>query len=120
MGSDIIVALKEAAANNTTLFALNPPALPGDRHAVQVVPAQTHEAGQTIRCGDVVVPQVRQTNAVLGLQLNRQWGLLYCINETRLAIGVTSWQSRLPANASGLGGGELVRLALERSRNAHQ
>jgi len=46
--------------------------------------------------------------------------MLHGVNENRVAIGVTDWTSRLNRGTAGDAGPDLVRLALERSRNAHQ
>src|SRR6266446_957655 len=96
MGSDIIVALKEASANGTTLFGLNQHAPPHERHSLQAAPAQFHELGATVPVANLLVPQARQTNAVLGLQTQGHWGFTHGINDYRVAAAVTNWQSRLP------------------------
>ncbi|MBM3996534.1 MAG: hypothetical protein FJ303_20635 [Planctomycetes bacterium] len=119
MGSDMIVALKEASANGTTLFGLNHHAEPDARHSVQVNPGQMHDPGEMLHVGLIEIPQVRQTNSVLGLQRVGQWGFTHGINEHRVAIGVTGWHSRLASNGTSLTGDDLVRLALERSHKAH-
>ncbi len=84
-----------------------------------MAPAQFHELGETVPVANLMVPQVRQTNAVLGLQTPGQWGFTHGVNDYRVAAAATKWQSRLPGNAPGLDGADLVRLALERGRSAH-
>src|ERR1700722_5185830 len=118
MGSDMVVALKEASANRTTLFGLNHHAAPGQRLAVQVASGQMHDPGEVTPTCALHVPQARQTVCVLGMQPLGQWGFVHGVNEKRVAIGMTDWQSRLDKGPQALGGSELVRLTLERSHSA--
>lgn len=118
MGSDMVVALHEASANGTTLFGLNHHAAPEQRHLWRHAAAHCHEAGEVLRFGKLELSQAKHTCAVLGLQPVGQWGLAYGVNEHRVAIGVTSWRSRLGAGDAPLDGQALVRLALERGKSA--
>ena len=118
MGSDMVVALKEASANGTTLFGLNHHAPSGLRHALHVVSGQMHDPGELSHVSALDLPQARQTYAVLGMQPIGQWGFAHGVNEHRVAVGVTQWQSRLKSGPAALAGADLVRLALERSRGA--
>ncbi len=118
MGSDMLVALKDASADGTTLFGLNHYAMADQRHVVQMAPGQMHDAGATIPLGGVNIPQVRQTFSALGLQSAGQWGFVHGVNEHGVAVGVTGWHSRLSADPAPLAGADLVRLTLERSRTA--
>ncbi len=120
MGSDMVVALQEASANGTTLFGLNHHAPPNLRHALHLVPGQLYDAGEFAHASALHVPQARQTYAVLGMQPIGHWGYTHGVNEHRVALGITEWQSRLKGPQGGLDGLELVRLALERGRSAHQ
>jgi hypothetical protein len=118
MGSDLIVALKEASANRTTLFGVNHHATPSQCYAVQIVPGQMHDAGDMVPIQDHQVPQARQTCSALGLQPAGKWGFVHGVNEHRVAIGVTDWQSRLRDGPPALSGIDLTRLCLERSHSA--
>ena len=118
MGSDIVVALKEASATKATVFGLNHFAKLGQRHSLQIVPGHFHEPGQLVPIANLSLPQARQTFTVLGLQAHGEWGFSHGVNEHRVAIGATPWQSRLKGNGAALDGRDLVRLALERSRSA--
>lgn len=119
MGSDMVVALKEASANETTLFGLNHHAAPSQRHSLQVVPGHLHEPGQIVPIANLFLPQVRQTFTVMGMQAHEDWGFPYGVNEHRVTAGVTRWQSRFEEDGSTLDGPDLVRLALERGRSAN-
>jgi hypothetical protein len=118
MGSDMVVALKDASANETTLVGLNHHALPAQRHSVQLVPGHFHEPGQIVPIANLALPQARQTYTVLGLQAQGEWGFEYGVNEHRVSVGATAWHSRIKDRPASLTGADLVRLALERSRTA--
>jgi hypothetical protein len=119
MGSDMILALQEASANRTTIFGLNHHAEGRVRHAVRIVPAMTHEPGENAHTSSFLVPQARQTFAVLGVQSAGAWGFLHGVNEHHVAVGMTEWQSRRGPEQTDDTGADLVRLALERSRSAY-
>jgi hypothetical protein len=118
MGSDIVVALKDASAHGTTVFGLNHYAAKA-RQSVQVVPGHLHDAGELTHASYVTLPAARQTFGVLGVQTAGQWGFTHGVNEHRVAVGLTDWRSRLIGPAPALAGPDLVRLALERGRTAH-
>ena len=118
MGSDMIVALKEASANRTTFFGVNHHASANLRHHLQFVSGQFHDPGESAHVSKFALPQARQTFSVFGLQTAGQWGFDYGVNEHRVAIGVTDWQSRLNSKSEVLHGPDFVRLALERSHGA--
>lgn len=118
MGSDMVVALKDASANETTLVALNHHAVVTDRHFVQIIPGHFHEPGQLVPIANLPLPQARQTYTVLGLQKQGEWGFAHGINENRVTVAATPWQSRIKENGSPLTSPDLVRLSLERSRSA--
>ena len=119
MGSDMVVALKQASANGATLFGLNHHAAVDQRHAVRWVPGQMHIPGEISLSATLKVPQARQTYAVLGIQPIGEWGFTHGVNEHKVTAGVTQWRSRLPVEQAALSGHDLVRLALERGRSAH-
>jgi hypothetical protein len=120
MSSDMVVALQEASANGHTLFALNQYETEFCRRRICSFPAQTPATGTMICSTWFNVPQARHTYAVLGVQPVGRWGFLHGVNECRVAIGATNWKSRLSPSTPCDAAPELVRLALERSRSAHQ
>ena len=118
MGSDIVVALKDASAHGTTLFGLNHYAA-NTLQSVQIVRGHLHNPGDLTHTAALTLPQVRQTFGLLGIQPLGQWGFSHGVNENRVAVGITDWRSRLIGPAPALTGPDFVRLALERSRSAH-
>ena len=84
MGSDMIVALKEASANGTTLFGLNHHAAAHMHHALHLVPGQMHDPGEVAPVSTIAVPQARQT-IPSGHAADQPVGLPHGVNEHRLA-----------------------------------
>src|SRR5438128_5049502 len=80
MGCDMLVALGPATVQGQTLFGLNHYADVRQRCRLRCWPAQNHSPDETIQTAQLELPQVRQTGAVLGLQLGGAWGLLQGCN----------------------------------------
>lgn len=119
MGSDMLLALGSATVTRNTLFGVNQFGPVGNTVSLRYLPARTHATGERIGHPRVELSEVRQTAAVLGLQPAGSWGLRYGVNRHHLAVGVTTWQSRL-AEPGHLDGTDLVRLVLERGSSARQ
>jgi secernin len=118
MGCDMVVALGTATGTGQAFFAANSHRPVDEAQAIRLVPGRTFAAGETLSTRFVQVPQVRQTCTVLAAQPHNHWGYLQGVNEHRVAVGVSDWQSRLERDRPGLLGTELVRLTLERAHNA--
>lgn len=119
MGSDMLVALGSASVQGLTLFGLNHHAA-GRPHHLRLAASCHHAPDATILLGERDLPQARQTCTVLGWQPAGTWGFTHGVNEHRVAVGVATWNSRLPRQQTGLTGAELTRLALERSHSSMQ
>jgi secernin len=120
MGCDTIVALARATRDRVTLFAKNSDRPPRECQRVVQLPRRSHPAGAHVRCQYVEIPQVRETAAVLGSQPYWLWGFEHGMNEHRVAVGNETVFAREPLGPTGLLGMDLVRLALERARNADE
>jgi secernin len=120
MGGDAIAALERATLNGHTLFGHN-----CRRPAVELlelchITGRSHAPEERIETGRVALPQARETYALLGVQTRGHWGLHHGVNLWGVAAGWTRLRTRLKREAPGLGGSDLVRLALERGRTARQ
>lgn len=120
MGCDMIVALGQATVNGHTLIGLNSHRLPRQGQTLCLQKGRPFALGETLRTQHLVLPQARQVFTVLGSQPLGCWGYQHGLNEFQVAIGCSSWQSKLESANPCLTGPDLVRLALERSRNACQ
>jgi hypothetical protein len=118
MASDLVVALGQATVHGSTLFGSNCHADPDQRQRLRRIAGGSHPLDEPVRTTYLRLPQVRQTQTILGHQSEGDWGFTHGLNESHVAIGVTSWHSRMPALGGALTGTDLSRLALERSHTA--
>jgi secernin len=118
MGCDMVVALAPATGNSLAYLAANSHRPVGEAQTVQLVPGRTFAAGESAQAPFVLVQQVRQTHTVLAAGPQGSWGYLQGVNDHRVAVGVSSWQSRFQMDRPGLLGPDLVRLVLERAGSA--
>ena len=120
MGCDSLVALPPTTRDGVTLFAKNSDRPPRECQRIVQLPAARYAPDARVKCQYVDVPQVPETAAVLGSQPYWLWGFEHGINEHRVAIGNQTVFAREPLGKTGLLGMDLVRLGLERSRNADE
>jgi dipeptidase len=120
MGCDMAVALGTATGNGPTLFGANSHRASTEPQGLRFVPGRTFTSGEALPTPFFQVPQVRQTLSVLAVRPNGSWGYVHGVNEHRVAVGCSDWQSRLQREGPGLLGLDLVRLTLERSHSAQQ
>ncbi len=119
MGNDMVAATKLASANQTTLFALNHHAPSSVQASLVLRPGQTHEPGEYSMLRQLRLPEGRHAATVLALQAAERWGYEYGVNEHRVTLGYTSWETRFPNQTTTFHGSDLVRLMLERGQSAH-
>ena len=118
---DSLVARGSRTALGKTLFAKN-----SDRRGREVqpfvqFPAAYHAPGSRVRCTHIEIDQVAETYRLMGHSPAWCWGFEQGINEYGVAIGNHATASReTPEEADGLIGQDLVRLGLERGRNARE
>ncbi|MHB1414585.1 MAG: C69 family dipeptidase [Chloroflexota bacterium] len=117
---DTAVALGNATANGSVIFAKNSDRSPNECQPLCHVPRLAHEAGATVRCQYREVPQVAQTWEVIGARPWWLWGFETGVNEWGVAIGNEAVFSKEPYAETGLLGMDLLRLGLERGRTAHE
>ena len=115
---DSLVALPSATADGATLFAKNSDRPEHECQPLLQVPRQTHAPGSRVRCTYIEIPQVAETARIIGSRPFWQWGFEHGLNEYGVAIGNHTVFTKEALSAPGLIGMDLVRLGLERSRNA--
>jgi hypothetical protein len=118
MASDMVVALAAATLDGQTLFGHNSNRPAGEAQEVVRVPGRAFAPGEGVRTAALELPQVRQTATVLAGRPVGEWGYQHGVNQLGVAVGLTSFRTRLTADAPGLTGPELVRLTLERAHGA--
>jgi dipeptidase len=118
---DSVVAVGSQTSDGITLFAKN-----SDRKPLECQPLLQHAAAHhppraRVRCTHVEIPQVAETYRVMGHSPAWVWGFEHGVNEHAVAIGNHTIFSKEPIDAEpGLIGMDLVRLGLERGRDARE
>lgn len=117
---DSLVALGNATADGSVLFAKNSDRPADECQPLIQVAGQRHTAGTSLRCQYIDIPQVAETAAVIGSQPFWLWGFEHGLNEHGVAIGNHTVFTKDALSGLGLIGMDLVRLGLERARSAEQ
>jgi len=117
---DTLVALGNATADGSVIFAKNSDREPIEAHHIVIVPAAVHPQGSMVRCTYIQIPQVEKTNAVLLAKPFWIWGAEMGANEHGVVIGNEAVFTKVPYDKKpGLIGMDFIRLALERSGNSY-
>ncbi len=118
---DCLVAVGMETADGTTLFGKNSDRPERECQPFVQLTAAAHAPGSMLRCTHVAIPQVPETYAVMGHSPWWVWGFEHGVNEHAVAIGNETVFSKEPIEETpGLIGMDLVRLGLERGRNARE
>jgi secernin len=118
---DTFVALGNSTADGKVLFAKNSDREPNEAHELVIIPRARHQAGELVKCTYIEIPQVEETYQVLLAKPFWIWGAEMGANEFGVAIGNEALFTRDPyGKAHGLIGMDFLRLALERSKTAHE
>lgn len=108
-------------AGGRNLLAKNSDRPVGEAQPLTFAPAADHEAGETLHCTQLTIPQALHTYATLGSRPFWIWGYEMGANEKGLFIGNEAQGSRCPAESGeGLLGMDLLRLGLERAADARE
>jgi dipeptidase len=103
------------------IFGKNSDREPNEAQALEFHPAQTHPAGQMVKCTYLEIPQARETRAVLLSRPFWMWGAEMGANEKGVVIGNEAVFTKMPLDRKGrLIGMDLLRLSLERADTAEQ
>jgi len=118
---DSVVATGLTTVSGATLFAKNSDRHVGEPQPFVQRPAAYHPRGAEVQCTHVTIPEVAETYRVMGHSPWWVWGFEHGVNEHAVAIGNQSVFSREPVEEQpGLIGMDLVRLGLERGRDARE
>lgn len=118
---DTIVALGNSTAEGKVLFAKNSDREPNEAHELAIIPRCQHQAGETVKCTYIEIPQVEETYQVLLAKPFWIWGAEMGANEFGVTIGNEALFTRdAYGKEPGLIGMDFLRLALERSKTAHE
>jgi len=105
----------------TALYGKNSDRKEGECQPLLQFPEAAHPRGSTVQCTHVAIPQVAETYRVLGHSPWWVWGFEHGVNEHGVAIGNHTVFTKEPVEREpGLIGMDLVRLGLERGREARE
>ena len=118
---DTFIALPSITKNNTLIFGKNSDREPNEAQAIVRFPRMKHFEN-TLRCGFINVPQVEETFEIILSKPFWMWGAEMGVNEYGVTIGneAVFTKVKFKKTNNGLSGMDLLRLALERSRTAHE
>ncbi len=118
---DSLVARGSRTADGATIFAKNSDRRGREAQPFVQFPEAYHPRGSTVRCSHIEIDQVAETYRVMGHSPAWCWGFEHGVNEHGVAIGNHATWSRVPLELEpGLIGMDLVRLGLERGRDARE
>ena len=118
---DSLVARGARTADGATLFAKNSDRRGREAQPFVQFPAAYHPRGARVRTTHIEIDQVAETYRVMGHSPEWCWGFEQGVNEHGVAIGNHATWSREPLEETdGLIGMDLVRLGLERGRDARE
>lgn len=116
---DTLVALRGFTREGATIFAKNSDREPNEAQVLEYHPRR-RTTEERVRCTYIDVEQVDEVYAVLISRPYWMWGAEMGVNEYGVAIGNEAVFTKLPYAEKGLTGMDLLRLALERSKNARE
>ena len=117
---DTLVAVGASGSDNgETVFGKNSDRPSDEVQFVVFLPSRKHHTPSKVRCTYISIPQAAETAAVLLSQPYWMWGGEMGANEHGVVIGNEAVWTNEPIRASGgLLGMDLLRLGLERGKNA--
>jgi len=119
--SDSLVARASRTLDGATLFAKNSDRRGRESQPFVQLPAAFHPRGSRLRCTHLEIDQVAETYRVMGHSPVWCWGFEQGVNEFGVAIGnQATWSCEPLEQQAGLLGSDLVRLGLERGRDARE
>jgi dipeptidase len=114
---DILVATSKATASGENLFAKNSDRDPNEAQVIEFIPRQQHDE-EKVKLTYVEFPQVKETYSIIISRPWWMWGAEMGANEHGLVIGNTAVFTKEPYSKSGVLGMDMIRLALERTKEA--
>jgi secernin len=118
---DTLVALPGVTRDKNVIFAKSADCEVNEANAVVRIPHRKHVKGEAVRITHLVIPQAEETYEML---LTKAWWTYGCevgVNEYGLAMGEEAvFTTDMAETKDGIIGPDLMRLALERSRDCRE
>ncbi|MBD3230782.1 MAG: peptidase C69 [Candidatus Lokiarchaeota archaeon] len=118
-GCDTLVALKDATENKCVIFGKNSDRPYDEAQNLVHIPRQKHSKEQ-VRCTHISIPQVAETYEIFICQPYWMFGAEMGVNEFGVCIGNEAVWTIEPYEQTGLLGMDLLRLGLERGKDAKE
>jgi secernin len=116
---DTLVALKNSTSDGSVILAKNSDRKPNEGHGLLFFPRLKHDPSkEKVKCTYVEIPQVEETFAVVLSAPHWMFGCEMGANEYGVAMGNEAVFTKEPERETGLLGMDMMRIALERSKNA--
>ena len=117
---DTWVAIGNSTRDNSVIMGKNSDRPSPEAQPLVYHPRYTYASGEMVRCTHIEIPQVEETYAHMGSKIWWTFGYEHGLNEWGVAIGNEAEGSKEPSQDIGLLGMDLLRLALERGKTAHE
>lgn len=117
---DTLVATGKATFDGSVILAKNSDREADEVQILRYFPRTYHKDNEILKCTYISIPHVKETYSILISQPFWMWGCEMGANEFGLAIGNEAVFTKEPVEKNGLLGMDLIRLALERCKNAYE
>ncbi|MHA1975837.1 MAG: C69 family dipeptidase [Candidatus Hodarchaeales archaeon] len=117
---DTFVALSNATTDGSIIFGKNSDRPYSEIQNITFYPHENHTKESEVQCTYITIPQVDETYAVLLSQPLWMFGAEMGANENGVVIGNEAVWTREQIGPPALLGMDLLRLSLERSKNANE
>ena len=115
---DTLVSLSEGTLDGSVVFGKNSDRPDDEVQLITYNPKENYSNGEMLKCTYIEIPQAKETYEVLLSQPWWMWGAEMGANEYGVVIGNEAVHTFEPIRDTGLLGMDLLRLGLERGKNA--
>jgi len=117
---DTLVSLSEGTHDGSVVFGKNSDRPDDEVQLITFRPKKSYSEGEMLKCTYIEIPQAKETYEVLLSQPWWMWGAEMGANEYGVTIGNEAVHTFEPIRHIGLLGMDLLRLGLERGKNARE
>ena len=118
---DTFISLESNSIDNSIIFGKNSDREPNEAQSLEYHPPLLSDNTKNLKCTYIEIPQVKEKYGVLICRPFWMWGAEMGANTNGLVIGNEAVFTKMPSRKKGvLTGMDLLRLALERSKNSIQ
>lgn len=115
---DTFIALGNVTKDGSVIFGKNSDRIISEAQLITCQSKQKHFPGEVLKCSLIEIPQVSETASIILSQPYWMWGAEMGANEYGVVIGNEAIATKEPLNNEGLLGMDILRLGLERGKNA--